>query len=126
MEKSYGRNLVALIGGYRQNNENRKTWLARVARTTGITVRQTYAAFYREYVSKSVAEKLQQAARKRVSEDDSELILRIHAHIRYLESVDSEMYRADIDAARKFVARYQDFASTRVFAPVPPGFFHDC
>lgn len=126
MEKpSPERKLVAIIGGYRETHENRKAWLVRVAKTAGISVRQAYKAFYEEYASEQTKRKLQQAATKKVSEDDSEIILRIHAHIRYLEAVDPEMYRADIDAARHFLAHYQDFASTRVFATVPPGILDD-
>lgn len=126
MEKSYPRKLIAVIGGYRELHENRKAWLVRVAQTAGISVRQAYKAFYEEYASQRTQEKLQQAARQRKQADDSELILRIHAHIRYLETVDPEMYRADIDAARRFLAHYQDFAGKTLLATIPPGVLDDC
>lgn len=125
MEKSYSRKLVAVIGGYRETHENRKAWLVRVAKIAGISVRQAYAAFYEEYVSEKTERKLQAAAAKRSRENDSEVILRIHAHIRYLEAVDPEMYRADINAARQFLAHYQSFTGSRVSTPIPPGVLDD-
>lgn len=125
MEKSYGRKLIAIIGGYRELDENRKAWLARVAKIAGVKVRLVYAAFYGEACSKKTEAKLLEAAKQRTRSDDSELILRIHAHIRFLEAVDPEMHRADLDAARQFLAHYQDFASKRLLANVPPGILDD-
>jgi len=127
MKKFYTRELVARIGGYFQHNENRKAWLARVAKTAGITARQAYVAFYDEWrVSENTRLKLEAAAKRRDSENDSELILRLYAYARYLESVDPEMYRADIEAARRIIARYQDFASKGVSPHLPPGVLPDC
>ena len=126
MQNRYGRELVARIGGYLQHNENRKAWLARVAKTAGISVRQAYAAFYEEWrLSRKTRLKLEAAAQRKDSENDSELVLRLHGIARYLESVDAEMYREDIEAARRIIARYQALAEKDVPAPLPAGFLPD-
>ena len=126
MQNRYGRELVARIGGYLQHNENRKAWLARVAKTAGISVRQAYAAFYEEWrLSRKTRLKLEAAAQRKDSENDSELILRLHADARYLESVDPEMYREDIEACRRIIARYQALAEKDVPAPLPAGVLPD-
>ena len=121
MENSYGKNLVIVIGGYLRPEENRKAWLARIAKAAGISVREAYAAYYREYVSKKTERALQKAAQQRVRTDDDERIAWIESHIAHLEAVDPAFFGPDIAAARSFLAAYRGYAETRVFATVPEG-----
>lgn len=127
MEKLSTRKIVTFIGGYRKDKETRSSWLIRIAQTVGLSERVTRAAYYEaERASKRTKVKLLEAATKKASENDSELILQLHAIARYLESVDPEMYRADIDAYRRIIARYQDFTRPSLLSPFPSGILDDC
>lgn len=126
MEKISARRLVENAGGYKRHNENTKAWLYRIARDMDINVRRISAAYYNESLSKDTENRLLERAKHRAREDDSELILRIHAYIRYLQTVDPEMYRKDIDVARQFLANYEDHSAKRVPAAVPFGILDDC
>lgn len=123
MEKSYDSKLVAIIGGFSKGRENTKAMLFRVAEIVGITPREAYAAFYEEYCSRTTRKKLEAAARRKTENDDAQLIRSIEAIISQLQAVDPEMYGPDIDAAREMLARYKDFARTRVSMAVPQGVF---
>lgn len=58
------RELVCAVGGPLRPTENRKSWLARVARQAGITARAAKAAFYGEInADNKVAWKLRAAAK---------------------------------------------------------------
>lgn len=126
MEKISARRLVENAGGYKRHNENTKAWLYRIAKDIGVKVRRISAAYYNESLSKDTEHRLLEAAKNRAHEDDSELILRIHAYIRYLSSVDAEMYRADINVAREFLAQYEDHARQRRLSDVPLWVLDDC
>lgn len=60
------RALVISVGGPLRADENRKSWLARVARQAGITVRAAKAAFYNEIADPEHKTfwKLREAARR--------------------------------------------------------------
>lgn len=72
-EKSSMRELVFAVGGIERPGENRKTWLARVARLAGISPRSAAAAFYGELRGEmhcaGVEAKLKAAAGKREAND---------------------------------------------------------
>lgn len=121
MEKSYGRKLVEVVGGRYRPNENKKARLARVAKTVGISIRDTYAAFYHEYCSAKTRKLLEKAAVEKTKDDDADRIKWIRTHIETLRSVDPEMYRPHIDAAEQFLAEYENFACSRMFMAVPQG-----
>lgn len=56
------RNLVRAVGGPLQEGENRKAWLARVARIADVSWRVARAAFHGEQMSLKTMNKLQQKA----------------------------------------------------------------
>jgi len=61
-EKPSMRELVVAVGGPLEADENRKSWLTRVADTAQISVRAAKAAFYREPTSRKVEQRLREAA----------------------------------------------------------------
>lgn len=61
-EKASMRELVIAVGGPLMADENRKSWLDRVADLAGISPRVARAAFYQEPTSREVAAKLKAAA----------------------------------------------------------------
>lgn len=118
MENSYGRSLVKVIGGDLKPDENRKAWLARIAEASGLSVRQVYAVYYREYASKSVIRTLQKATQQAVKTDDIKFIADLEKRIAHLEAVDPDFHRPDIDAGREFLACYRRYAEGRIYADV--------
>ena len=117
----YPRDLILVIGGGLKAGESRKGYLRRVSEITGIGYRSIEEAWWGRYHSKNTEKTLQTAAQEKAKHDDDELIAKIESHATHLETVDADFHRADIDAARAFLASYRGYAATRLFADVPPG-----
>jgi hypothetical protein len=64
MAKAAMRELVIAVGGNLRPTENRKGWLARVARLAGLSPRVVRAAWQNEQASRETRNKLQLAAAK--------------------------------------------------------------
>lgn len=83
------RDLVMAIGGPLRFGENRKSWLARIARQTGITARAAKSAYYGElHDDHRVFWKLREAQRQQQREDADarDELATIKARLSILES----------------------------------------
>jgi len=102
MEKVSMRELIAAVAGPRLDGDNRKSWLNRAARKSGLSFRSVKAVFYGEITDEnhSAVRLLKYAARERAQT----LASRFETIARGMESADPDFYRADvlglIDAAR--------------------------
>src|SRR5258705_7754558 len=119
MEKAYGRNIVLVLGGYLRPDENRKAWLARIAKTANISVRTAYAAFYQEGISKDTERALQKAAREKARNDHGDVIRELESRIALWERVDEAFHRPHIDAARAVIAQLCRDSDNPLWAVVP-------
>ena len=88
------RALVEAVAGPRQWSDNRKSWLDRAARRSGLTYRTIKAVWYGEITdeSHSAIRLLQHAARQRADA----LAGRLETIAHGLEATDSDFYRQDI------------------------------
>lgn len=102
MEKCSMRDLVAAVAGPLRFSDNRKSWLNRAARNSGLSFRSVKAVFYGEITDERhpAVRILQFTLRERAQE----LAVRFETIARGMESADPDFYRADvlglIDAAR--------------------------
>lgn len=104
------RQLVLEAGGLIQGSENKKSWLARIARQTGLSRRSVSAAFYGEIRgsvhSAGVEARLRAfiGSQKKAEADDlSEIKRRIAALERRLMAGDAEFNQPHIDAHREIL-----------------------
>ena len=102
------RTLVLEIGGPVQGSENRKSWLARIARTAGISRRSASAAFYGEIRGEThragIEAKLRAALaqhQKSNNDDIEEIKGRLAALERRLLGSDQDFHQPSIDALRE-------------------------
>lgn len=104
-EKSSMRELVFAVGGIERPGENRKSWLARVARAAGISPRSAAAAFYGELRGEmhraGVEAKLKAAAGKQEAKDLATRFENLATALdRGNADVDSDTIAALVSAAR--------------------------
>ena len=96
-EQSSMRDLVIAVGGPLSPGENRKSWLARVAREAGLSPRVARAAFYQETTSRKAAAKLKAAAG---NHEVRNLARQFEGLATSLEVRDEAFHRAHTDALR--------------------------
>ncbi len=100
------RDLVLEVGGNLRGDENRKSWLARVARTIGVTPRMARAAWQNEIKDPEhkVVWKLRAAVARQEAEAKDEL-QKLHERLarieRALVQVDPDFHSEDVDALRQ-------------------------
>jgi hypothetical protein len=113
MEKSYGRNLVAAIGGDLRPFENRKAWLTRVAKLVGKSYRVVSGAFYREPLSKDTEQALQRAAAEKKKNEDHARIEDLERWTSEWETIDPILYQHHIRTFRRAASLMREMAHAR-------------
>lgn len=106
MEKTSMRDLVMAVGGPLMANENRKSWLLRVADWTGLHPRVVKAAFYQETESEEVALKLKAAAGRAEAHN---LARQFESLASSLETKDASFFSPHADALRDMARTFRGF-----------------
>lgn len=94
------RTLVAAVAGPRTEFDTRESWLARAARTAGISYRQCKAAFYGEISDPEhkTIRRLQAAAEREAKREASELAVTFERIARGMNAADPNFYSATSSA----------------------------
>lgn len=98
------RRLISAIGGPRGADENRKSWLWKVATRSGVNFRMVCAAYYGEPVSVATREKLQKAAER---DEPTNQAAALDGLAEQLRAKDPEFYGAQIDQLRALARQFR-------------------
>lgn len=86
------RAFVSAVGGLLAPDENRKSWLSRIAKRAGLSVRVVSAAFYGEQMSDATERRLKIAARS----EANELAAQLEQITRSMSVADADFFASDI------------------------------